>query len=664
MTNHPAPLRLWCTDPAAAARACCALHPQAAQRSIAIADDVCENRFTFRDHWEMERTHVPVQFGAAESDIDWAHIPAGDPEWLYAMNRHTCFVNLGKAWRYTGNSKYAEKYARLIDDWMARVPLTEASSSNTWRSLEAGLRCESWLRALRLFEGSGVLSPARRSAINECLRVHGQYLAEASGDFHKLSNWGVLQDHGLYLLGLALARPDWCELAARRLDENLHRSVMRDGSHWEQSPMYHCEVLHCALDTVLAARDNHRTLPQRLLDNTRKMCLALTAWIKPDGRLVCQSDSDDTDARDIIAAGALLFGDGLLHSAAGQTLFEENLWDFGAEAQSDYAALPQDDAARCSTLLPDSGNVMLRGTQGGWVHMHCGCLGSGHGHADLLHIDAGIAGEDVLIDAGRYTYVNTPLRRELKLPAAHNTTRVDGMDFSTCLDSWGYGKLAVPIKGENVFTDVADYAEGAHLGYLSRGVFTQRKLVWLKTLGILVVFDLFRASLGSGAHELEQNFHLGAGKVKLDGQTLRWQGENASASLQMLGSGLDIRLGKAPYSLDYNALCEGDCLTVRRSMQRDAEFGWFVTVLSMQQGAPRPCDATLLPVRKLCAGTELNESQAQAVRIRCGAQEAVVLACHGEVISEVDLLCAGPYAGYGKCLVFTPENPLGHCLTW
>ena len=104
----------WCADPAAAAAALQAQYPRAAERACAIADDVCANRFLFRDHWEMERTNVPVQFGPEEKDIDWALIPAGDPEWIYAMNRHTSFVNLAKAWLLTGDERYAQKYARQI----------------------------------------------------------------------------------------------------------------------------------------------------------------------------------------------------------------------------------------------------------------------------------------------------------------------------------------------------------------------------------------------------------------------------------------------------------------------------------------------------------------------------------------------------------------------
>ena len=222
----------WCPDTPAAAAAVQNSCPEDVRRCISIAGDVLENRFTFRDHWEMERTWEPVQFGPAESDIDWAHVPSFDAEWLYAMNRHTSFVNLGKAWQYTHDRRYAEKWARLIEGWIDRVPLTPQSEGNTWRSLEAGLRCEYWLRSIKLVEDSGLFVRPLRDKIEACLLQHGEYLTGKWGEFQNISNWGVLQDHGLFLLGVYFNRPEWQQLALERLDRNLHRSVLADGTDW------------------------------------------------------------------------------------------------------------------------------------------------------------------------------------------------------------------------------------------------------------------------------------------------------------------------------------------------------------------------------------------------------------------------------------------------
>ena len=646
-------MKFWAQDIRATAAYCAANLPQDAQQAIRQADDICNNTFLFSDHWEMERTQQPVHFDGA---IDLAFIPKDDPEWLYAMNRHTSFVNLGKAYALTGDEKYARHFAYLIGDWIDRVPLTEESSGNTWRSLESGLRCEFWLRAMQLFRGSSVMTESLLTKIEGSLREHGVYLADTHTDFHRQSNWGVLQDHGLYLLGVYFDSAAWRKLAAERLTENLYLQVMRDGSHWEQSPMYHCEVLHCAIDTLTIAVQNGFTLPESFVQRTHDMCTALAKWLKPNGRLVCQSDSDDTDARDIVAQGALLFDDATLKFAAGETLFAENLWDFGTACVQKYAHLSAQAPAIASTALPDSGNYMLRSdtsASAAFLHMHCGCLGSGHGHADLLHLDISANGEDILIDSGRYTYVNTPLRRALKLAAAHNTTRVDGEDFSECIDSWGYSKLAQPIKGEHTFTKTADYLSGAHLGYMHKGIFTQRKVVFVKP-DIFVVFDQFFAI---GKHAYEQNFHFGAGALSLQNNTAVWQGEKTAAQVHFAGE-VSVQTARAPYSQDYNALCEGDVIRVTKTADG---FASFVTVISVGDAA---ITAEKVPVTSLRFDRGYTDAQAEAVVITKEGREITVLVSHAEVISEVDLLCANGYNGYGKAIVFTTQNPQGVCLAW
>src|SRR5699024_4563299 len=122
---------------------------------------------------------------------------------------------------------------------------------------------------------------------------------------------------------------------------------------------------------------------------------------KPNGCLPCQSDSDDADARDILAMGALLFQDSVLRTAAGSKPLEENYWDFGADCAARLAQLPETQDACASDALPDSGNYMLRTActpQAAYLRFHCGSMGGGHGHADQLHVDAGCLGEDFLID--------------------------------------------------------------------------------------------------------------------------------------------------------------------------------------------------------------------------------------------------------------------------
>ncbi|MGN0974626.1 MAG: heparinase II/III family protein [Gemmiger sp.] len=637
----------WAPDPGAAAREVQARFPGEAARIVQRAREICRRTFVFQDPWEMERTSEPVCF---DGPIDWVSTPNGDAEWVYALNRHTTFLNLARAWRFTGDDAFAHAFSEQMIDWLDRVPHTSAAESTAWRALEAGLRCENWLRALQLFEGAP-LPEKLRPAAEESLQEHGRFLVRSHGPFQKLSNWGVLQDHGLFLLGLYFDQARWTALALARMAENLQNALLADGVQWEQSPMYHCEVLQAVSDTVLNARRTGTPLPAGFEDDVHRMFIALAAWIKPDGRLLCQSDSDAIDARGLLAKGALLFGDRTLHAAVGDMLPCEVLWDFGPGCAEFFAApaaaAPADGIV--SKALPDSGNYMLRAAPGkdtAWLHLHGGSLGGGHGHADLLHIDLYHRGEDVLLDAGRGTYVDGPLRRRLKSPAAHNTLRLDGQDFTVYRDTWSWAQVATPLPAEYRFTPEADYLCAGHLGY---GIPVQRKVLFLKP-DIFVLFDLCRCK---GVHTVEQNFQFGPGDLTVQGRSARWQGRRAQAHLQFLHSG-SAEPYRGEVSPAYNTLLFAPALRVQTQVEGLCPL---VTVISLDTAIL----AQLLPVTTP-GGDPLPPSAAQAVRLEKGGQTCTVLLTHAAGPWDAGLLSAGGCSGHGRALVFTPHTPGGLCL--
>lgn len=103
-------------------------------------------------------------------------------------------------------------------------------------------------------------------------------------------------------------------------------------------------------------------------------------------------------------------------------------WDLGIRAAKEYRDMETAMPEFQSAALEDSGNYYLRdgwGEEGNLLHFHCGTMGAGHGHSDQLHVDLVIGGEDVLTDAGRFTYVPGPDRFAFKDPTAHNTITVD-----------------------------------------------------------------------------------------------------------------------------------------------------------------------------------------------------------------------------------------------
>lgn len=648
MNPTPSPA-LW-ADPAAAAPAVARLCPDAARTALQRADEICRGEFVFADHWEMEHAPDPVRFAGP---VDWARSPNGDPEWIYALNRHTIFVNLGKAWRLTGDPRYRDRFAALLADWLDRVPHTPESEPTTWRALEAGLRAENWLRALGYFSGeiaAGLLARAEAS-----LREHGAYLCRAHGPFQQLSNWGAIQDHGLFLLGVWFGDTAWQRLALDRLTENLHNALLPDGTHWEQSPLYHGEVFHAAADTLLVARRAGIPVPAALEEKTRALCRALAVWVMPGRCLLPQSDSDVIDAGDLLAQGALLFEDPVLAAAAAGPLCEETLWDFGPDAPRRLAALPQTRPEPPSQALPCSGNYMLRS---GWdpadtcLHLHTGPLGGGHGHADLLHLDVYCKGEGVLVDGGRGTYVEGPLRRALKSPAAHNTLRLDGADFTRYAATWTWDAPAPPLPAEFYTTDAADYLRAGHLGYLDRSCVVERTVVFVKPHWV-VLADLVHTA-DHRPHRAEQDFHFGPGALTRPGDALHWQGHAAAARLFPL-SGQCAALGQGVRAPRYNTREMTPALTLRTDFAGPAVL---LTALYLGDG---PAEAGVLPVTDN-AGQPLPAAAARAVTLTDARHRYTVVLEHTPGPHSAGLLHAGDCAGHGRALLFTDSDPRGLCL--
>ena len=636
--------------------------PEKCAQVLEQADKLCRNTFVFREHWEMERTHEEVTF---QEQVVWDFIPKGDPEWIYALNRHTCFFILGKAWQLARDEKYPRKFIELISDWIERVPLTQESRKDTWRSLESGIRIEYWLKSLLLFGDSPLLKEELVAKMEEVLSLHGTYLLEVNEPFHHLSNWGVLQNHGLALLGLYFEKEEWLKEAVRRLDEEVSMQVFGDGSQWEQSPMYHCEVLYALMDVLLHLKRFGIQAPGRLEESVHRMLYALAYWCKPDGHIPCQGDSDDIDARDMLVQGAVLFEDGTLKFLAGGHYFEDNLWNLGAKAAAEYGALKEKMPEETSKALTDAGNYMIRSRwaqEGDYVRFHCGCMGSGHGHGDQLHVDYYSRGEDILIDPGRYTYVDSAVRKRLKLPSAHNTVCVDGEEFCECIDSWGYHRMAYPLKGEYCFKGQVNLAMGAHLGYMDRGILASRRVVTVAE-GLIVLADVF---YGTGSHSYDGYFHFGhKGKAVLSADGLsgpvrvHYQGERAQAQLLALkGTGT---LYEAECSPEYNLLLECSCLKVHLEKEGQASF---FTVISTAGPEGQEVSAELLSVSRVRSGKFLGPEEAEAVRIIKDKKEYVVIFCHQELISEVDYFTAGGYASYGKTIVCSEECPEGICLQY
>ena len=460
----------YCEDGKAVGAYCREQFPEDVAQTLAVADGVCRKYFLFNSKWDLEQTDEPVQFDGA---IDWTYMPADDPEFVWQFNRHRFFMTLGQAYQMTGDEKYARAFMEIAEDWIDHVPLNEKYAAGPWRSLDTGFRGEYWSKAIWLFHDSPTLTEAFLQKYYDSMILQAEHIMECHSAYRYMSNWGVIENHGLFEIGVCLPQSEktkqFIAFAVKNLEVQVRMQIMPDGVHWEQSPMYHNEVLHCLLDVILLAKRNDIALPDVILRQTEKMAMADVAWLKPDHHIVMMGDSDDVDVRDRISVAAYLFLNPVLRFGGFDRFDYESIWDLGMKAGEEYAGMERRKPDFTSLFLEHSGNTYFRSDwseRANFLHLHSGTMGAGHGHSDKLHIDLVVNGEDVLMDGGRYTYVSGPKRFSYKDPSGHNTITVDDLPFTVCKDSWECSKLSQPVKENFRCMELAEFAQAGQLGYM------------------------------------------------------------------------------------------------------------------------------------------------------------------------------------------------------
>ena len=555
-------------DPAATAAYVRANCRSKAEHLLHQAEDLMQNTFVFTDRWDMEPCAVPYTVPAGQ----WTHSPNGDPEWVFMLNRHDYLPKLWQAAVLTGEVRYRRKLIDSVMDWIASNPLTREGTPST-RTIDTGIRCMNWIQLLPFLLAEDALTDQEARTMIDRLSAQFANLRERYILKYTLSNWGVLQTTA-FCAGYAwmgqLLPPGLEAWAWQELQTQLRLQILEDGAHWEQSPMYHVEVLNACvrlLTQLYAAQkaglslcqearfalDAGTSSPERkagpgegtgseagwLVGAVRVLSRHVLYTADPALMQLPQCDSDVTDVRDVLARAAALLSDaGIYRWGAGETLDMDSVWQLGAAGIAAFEAQRPQTPVRCSWNCPQSGTVTLRSdwtARANFTALKNSPLGSSHGHADQTHLTLYCQGKPFLVDSGRYTYrEDDPLRTQLKAPAAHNVCVIDGQSGGTPDGSWNYSDYAEIIPHYFAEQGNAHFAEMTFHGSLrdgtpyqiTRRLFVLDEGVWLSVQDVIC----------PGKHQVKEYFHLAQGVTVqpcLEGMLL----QNGDVQLKMYYEG-------------------------------------------------------------------------------------------------------------------------------
>ena len=559
-----------------------------AEKILAQADRLMAHTFSFEDRWDMEPCREPFTL----KEMIWDRSPNGDPEWIFMLNRHEYMNKLLIAGWLTGDKAYVEKLKWFLFHWIQANPILPEGTVTT-RTIDTGIRCMSWQYLLLHLLGEGLMEEREAAGILESMKEQFASLRKRYIGKYTLSNWGVLQTASIcngYLWFHEYLPSDGTEdWAWQELERQIGLQVLDDGAHWEQSMMYHMEVLLACMKLLASCRAwvriENRTEFWRDTDWLEKAVDRMSRYVLfasgPDHLQIAQCDSDVTDVRDVMVKAAVLTGDGRYRYAGYDTADLDSAWMFGSAGVTGYSAMAGRKPESLSLAAADAGHIFFRSSweeDSHFTYMKCGPLGSGHGHADLTHISLHYRGCPILVDSGRYSYVEEePLRPFLKSAQAHNVCVIDGESHGRPRGSWGYDSFGQSFKNYYREQGPVHYGEMAYHGCLMSGAhYLVIRKVMAVDQGIWMIVNDIRCD---GGHEVKEYYHLDSA---VQGTPIGTGTDGAGECWRLCSGGDDAMtvLGSRPFeavpcviSKQYNQKEKSTCL-VRKTGFTDRITDW------------------------------------------------------------------------------------------
>ena len=286
------------------------------------------NSFIFDNTWDMEQCNIPYRI----NPFKWDYTPNGDAEWTFMLNRHEYLNKLLMAYYIEKNDRYIEKLKWFIFNWIDNNEI-DIKGGNTIRTIDTGIRCLAWIEILIHLIDENKLTDEEILKIIFSIKDQIEYLKKAYIGKYTLSNWGVLQTTSIcsiYLwLNEFLEDGDLIIWAEKELYEQIDMQVFDDGSHWEQSIMYHVEVLNCSMKFINYSKKLGREIDNDFINKIESMAEYLMYSKSPKSTQEAQGDSDITEVRDVLVKAAVLFNNETLKWASFDNIDLMSIWVLG-----------------------------------------------------------------------------------------------------------------------------------------------------------------------------------------------------------------------------------------------------------------------------------------------------------------------------------------------
>lgn len=475
------------------------------QNIIKHADELMQNIFTFDKPWDMERCVIPYKI----EPLDWEVYPNGDEEWCFMLNRMDYLSDLILASFIKKDNAYIEKAKSFVMDWISSH--SEIKPTLATRTLDTGIRMMNMMEMLPYMYHASLLCDEELYEIMQSLWKQALYLKEHYLKKYITSNWGSIQTCALVsVLPLLFENYQENEVyvwAKQELKKQMRAQVYPDGMHWEQSTMYHVEVLNYGMKALYYQDFYNEKRDSVVNDALYRLANALAYQVTPAKEIETFGDSDRVSVQDVFCRASIIFQEPKFKFLGYSSYDSDSIYSFGCGYAKKYIEMEEKLLDVLYYDGEDAGMYTVKSSfdkDASFTMFTNGSLGSGHGHSDNLHISIYHKGVPLWIDTGRYTYrEDVSMRLELKGMSAHNGILVDTNLSSLPSDSWGYADFGIVSKNYVRHVGNMHYYEGSYIGHDPLHIVTRKCIVIDPSIWMIV--DEVKAD---GEHCVMQSFHL------------------------------------------------------------------------------------------------------------------------------------------------------------
>lgn len=268
------------------------------------ADDALEHTFFVHKGYQPS-----YNYG---KDINWEYWPVKDNELRWQLHRHKWFTPMGKAYRISGDEKYAKEWVHQYIDWVQKNPLVNMKQDEfelvsagevkedadnvyfAWRQLEVSNRLQDQTCQFLLFCSASAFTPEFLTEFIVNYHRHGVHLLKnysAEGN-HLLFEAQRMVYAGVFFPELKDAAI-WRESGINILNREIKKQVYNDGGQYELDPHYHLAAINIFCKALRMADCNgfRNEFPSEYLDTVKNMIAFYANICFPDYTNPCFSDA-------------------------------------------------------------------------------------------------------------------------------------------------------------------------------------------------------------------------------------------------------------------------------------------------------------------------------------------------------------------------------------